>query len=160
MNITPTHHNKSYVFFNEEGYVEMVFFGIVNTSELRQLLREMNRLAKLHGPTGFLLDGRYGRIPHNPIALMAFAKATTRSQVTHMVILTNAAHLHRNSAAKQAAEDACKVRANTFGIPQVYLSDEAEARQRAANVGYVAMFYSQNQPGRSGSSMKEQTGPI
>ncbi|MCA9898971.1 MAG: hypothetical protein KC433_12340 [Anaerolineales bacterium] len=129
------------MFFNDKGYVEMVFFGMVPISELQQLLREMSRLAKIHGPTGFLLDGRFGRIPAKANILQTFAKIARKSAITHMVILTEAPALRKAFGRKPSTGSLIEVRANAFGIPQVFMTDEDKARRRAANQGYVAMFY-------------------
>ena len=50
MNQTTANNKSSQVFYNDNGYVEMRFDGIISTSELRRLLYEMNQLVDVHGP--------------------------------------------------------------------------------------------------------------
>ena len=138
MNNAPTHNNSSCVFFNQAGYLEMVFSGIVGASELRRLMAETNRLAEIHGPTGLLLDGRNGRISYDAGTIMAFSEAKMTARLTHMIILTHTSNYHRNAILKNPQGIVSQVSAQVFGVPQTYLSDEIEARRQVTIGNHVA----------------------
>lgn len=121
------------IFFNEDGYIEMIFVGIVSASELQQLLGELNRLVEQYGPVGLLLDGRNGRVSYDAGTLIAFAETKISPQLTHMAILTHTSNTRRDVIKKKPKGIVTQVSAKTFGVPQTYLCHEGEARRLAAN---------------------------
>ncbi len=133
MNSTPTNKKESRVFFNEDGYVELQFNGIISTSELRHLLYEMNQLVEYYGPTSVLLDGRNGRLNHDAGTLIALSETSFTSQLTHMVVLTHVSTRRRDVIVKNPTGIVPQISAEALGVPLVYLTDEDEARRWAAN---------------------------
>ncbi|GJM43039.1 MAG: hypothetical protein DHS20C20_33210 [Ardenticatenaceae bacterium] len=130
----PTNKSPSRVFFNESGYVEMCFVGIIGASELRRLLYGMNQLVEVHGPLGVLLDGRNGRLHHDAGTLIALSETNFTSQLTHMIVLTHVSVSRRNVIVKNPRGIVPQISARALGVPLVYLSDEDEARRWAANL--------------------------
>lgn len=126
---TPT----SGVFFNEDGYVEMRFVGIIRATELRRLLYEMNQLVDVYGPIGVLLDGRSGRLNHDAGTLITLSETQTTSHLTHMVVLTHVSGTRRDAIVKNPKGIVPQVSAQALGVPLVYMSNEDEARRWAAS---------------------------
>lgn len=129
------YNNKaSSVKFNEDGYVEMSFEGIIGISELRRLLYEMNQLVEVHGPIGVLLDGRNGRIHHDAGTLIALSETRFTSSLTHMVVLTHVSTSKSNVIVKNPSGLVPKIGAKALGVPLLYVSNEEEARQWAVEL--------------------------
>ncbi|MEZ4591874.1 MAG: hypothetical protein R3D55_12155 [Chloroflexota bacterium] len=135
MNPTSPNEKKSHVFYHEDGYVEMKFFGIVPASELTRLLDEMNQIAAAWGPMGVLVDGRNGRLHHDAGTLIALSETSPTPKLTHMVVLTHTSLTRRDVIVQNPKGIVPQVTVRTLAIPVKYISNEAEARRLAAEGG-------------------------
>lgn len=125
-------HQPSCVFYNKAGYIEIIFNDIIGASELCRLLSEVNILAEIHGPIAVLVDGRNGRLNHDAGTLMAFAEMNMSPKLTSLIVLTHTSSHRRDAIVKNPKGLVPQVSAKVFGVPHLYLSDEAEARRQAA----------------------------
>ncbi|MBK7895466.1 MAG: hypothetical protein WAS33_15490 [Candidatus Promineifilaceae bacterium] len=135
MNPTSQNEAKSHVFYHEDGYVEMKFFGIVPASELKRLLDEMNQIAAAFGPMGVLVDGRNGRLHHDAGTLIALSEVNPTPKLTHMVVLTHTSASRRDVIVQNPTGLVPQVTVRSLEVPVKYISNEAEARQLAAKGG-------------------------
>lgn len=128
-----TRKKRSRVFYNEDGYIEIQFFGIVRATELLRVTYEMNQLADVHGPIGVLLDGRHGRLHHDAGTLITLSEYNPHSQLTHMIVLTHTSANRRDVIVRQPTGLVTQVSAQALKMPLTYICKEAEARRLAAH---------------------------
>jgi hypothetical protein len=118
---------KSRVFYNPDGYVEVVLAGSVQVGQMRVLAEAARALIEQQGPAGGLIDGRRGRIVSN-MEMLTLLRSLQTPSLKRLVILTTG----DNPAGIQGPDLALSILTAVFGIRPVYSSDEAEARRLAA----------------------------
>lgn len=119
---------KSGVFYNPDGYVELVLVGQVSSGQLRVLVEAAKALIDLHGPVGALIDGRRGNTLPN-VESLTILRSLQIPKLRRLVILLQP----DNPAAIQGPTVVMSLLTAVVGFRPMYLEDEVKARQLAAS---------------------------
>jgi hypothetical protein len=119
---------RSHVFYNPDGYVEMTLVGTVTAAQIRLLAEAAKALIQQHGPVGGLIDGRRGNIVRN-VETLTILRGLQLPQLTRLVILTTA----DNPEGIQGPSVVMSILTLILGFRPLYIGDESQARHLAAN---------------------------
>jgi hypothetical protein len=119
---------QSRAFWNPDGYAEVTLVGTVTGRDLRELVEQARTILAQHGPAGGLIDGRQGNIIRNVETLSALRQMGEIGDLQRLVILTT----KDNPAGVRGPTVVMSMLTSLLGFRPLYTSDEAEARQRAA----------------------------
>lgn len=119
----------SRIFLHPDGYIEIVFAGIQQTEEIRDLVQQATKLFTQHGSMSVLIDGRFGRIARDASTFSSLMSIARDTRLKEMIILidTNTS----NPEAIHGPSVVTNILTSVFGRRPVYIDDEAEARARA-----------------------------
>lgn len=131
MNMQTTPQQKSRVFLNPDGYIELIFHGVVYHDTLRQLIDGSTALAAVHGPINALIDGRFGAVDRKAKTFRVMMSMGRISGMKNVIILTS-----NDSQAIHAIHGpsiVTSILSSALGFKPAYIDDEAEARAMAAS---------------------------
>lgn len=120
--------NKTKIFWNPEGYVEVTLVGAAAGGSLRDLADQVRLLLEQNGPAGGLVDGRRGNIIRDAESLSILRRMGQLNGLRRLVILTT----KDNPAGIRGPTVVMSMLTTLLGFRPFYTSDEAEARKRAA----------------------------
>lgn len=122
---------KSRVFLHQDGYVEVVFVGIVKSEEIRSLVDQAQTLLTTHGAMNVLIDGRFGRVDRDAASFSALMSMGRFPTLKKLLILTTTDT--DNPIAIHGPSVVTSVLTAALGFRPSYISDEALIREKAKN---------------------------
>jgi hypothetical protein len=118
---------KSRVFYNPDGYVEMTLAGTLSTQQIRVLAEAAKLLIEEYGPIGGLIDGRRGNIIRN-VETLSILRTLQFAKLKRLVILTT----QDNPEGIKGPTVVMSLLTSILGFRPIYIDDETEARRLAA----------------------------
>lgn len=122
---------KSRVFLHQDGYVEVIFRGIIKAEEIRILVDEAQTLLNTHGSMNVLIDGRFGRVDRDAASFSALMSMGRFPALKKLYILTTTDV--DNPIAIHGPSVVTSVLTAALGFRPAYISDEALIREKAKN---------------------------
>ncbi|MCI0397626.1 MAG: hypothetical protein L0332_34005 [Chloroflexi bacterium] len=116
------------VYFNPDGYIELVLAGTADATAIRQLADQAIVLVEENGPVGGLIDGRHGNIIRN-VETLRVLQSLQIPKLKRLVILLS----RDDPAGIRKPSIVMSIFTAVFGFRPIYVDDEAEARALAAN---------------------------
>ncbi|HFQ94328.1 MAG TPA: hypothetical protein ENK32_09980 [Anaerolineae bacterium] len=122
--------SDSSICLHPDGYIEIIFKGVVRSPRLGELIEETRRLSEGSGPINVLIDGRNGSTSRTARSFSTMMRMGRFPNVTQLVILTT------NDPARidaiRGPGVVTSILTTVLGFRPIYTSDEAEARRLAA----------------------------
>lgn len=122
---------ESTVFWNPDGYVELVFIGIQEPEQLSKLNEEARNLLDAYGPANVLIDGRYGRISREASSFLILRRLTKVKNLKKMYILIDKKATQLESGRESGI--VITIVSTALGLRPIYLYDEEKARKLVAS---------------------------
>jgi hypothetical protein len=122
---------ESTLFWNPDGYVEIVFVGVQKPETLQQFDVQTRELLLEHGRASVLIDARRGRVGRDANSLSFIMKMARSADLDKFVVLIDPASSDPEVGKKSGVLVSMVTAA--LGKRPIYLYDEAEARARAAS---------------------------
>jgi hypothetical protein len=120
--------DRSRVFLNPDGYVELVLIGSEDAAGIRRLVDEVIDLLEKHGPIGGLIDGRNGNIIRN-LESLNILRSLQMPKLRRLIILTT----DDNPIGIAGPSVVMSIFTLIFGFRPVYTNDEVRGRELAAS---------------------------
>ena len=121
---------ESSISLHPDGYIEIIFRGVVRSARLAELIEETRRLSEEYGPVNVLIDGRNGSTSRTARSFSTMMRMGRYPNVTQLIILTT------NDPARidaiRGPGVVTSILTAALGFRPIYTSDEAEARRLAA----------------------------
>ena len=117
------------IFLNPDGYLEMVFHGVVYHATLQTMVDQATALAAEHGPINVLIDGRLGAVDRKAKTFRVMMGMGHVNDVEKIIILTcdNPQVVH----AIHGPSIVTSVLSSALGFKPTYIADETKARAMA-----------------------------
>jgi hypothetical protein len=122
-----TEAEKSRVFYNPDGYVEMALIGTQTAQQIRVLTEAAKLLIEAYGPVGGLIDGRRGNIIRN-VETLSILRSLQFSKLKRLVILTT----NDNPQGIKGPTVVMSLLTAVLGFRPIYIDNETEGRRLAA----------------------------
>ncbi len=117
---------QSHLFLNADGYVEIVFRGIVYHDIVQELVRQATVLIEENGPINVLIDGRFGAVDRKAKTFRVLMGLGRVPKMKNIIILTSNDPTEVHSI--QGPSIVTSMLSTAFGFKPAYIADEAEAR--------------------------------
>jgi hypothetical protein len=122
--------SESSISLHPDGYIEIVFEGVVRSPRLEELIEETHRLSEESGPINVLIDGRNGSTSRTARSFSTMMRMGRFPNVTQLIILTTDDPARIDAIRGPGVVTSILTAA--LGFRPIYTSDEAEARHLAA----------------------------
>lgn len=120
-------YEKSAVFWNEGGYLEMVFVGVQTPEEIQVLDRQARGiLAEQETPSNLLIDARRGRIGRDAASFSTLMRLGRERHLKQLVVLVDEKPAHPDAGRETGVIVSMLTAA--LGKRPIYIYDEAAAR--------------------------------
>jgi hypothetical protein len=125
-------HQKSTVYWNPEGYIEIIFVGVQSPEDLRTMDREAREIIADHdGNASLLIDARRGRIGRDAASFSVVMKLSRERRLNRFIVLVDEKPQHPDAGRETGVIISMLTAA--FGKRPIYIYDEAAARALAAS---------------------------
>lgn len=130
MNTSTTSQPEAHIFLAPDGYLEMVFNGVVYHATLQKMVDQATALAAEHGPLNMLIDGRLGAVDRKAKTFRVLMNMGRTNGVEKVIILTctDSTIVH----AIHGPSIVTSMLSTALGFKPIYIADETEARAIAA----------------------------
>ena len=121
---------KPPVFWNPDGYVEVVLEGILVAEQIKKLNQISLAIFEEHGAANLLIDARQGRVGRDAASFSALMKLARERKLKKFFVLVD-----RNPISSDAGKESgviISMLTAALGKRPIYMYDEAEARRLAA----------------------------
>jgi len=122
--------DESGVFLHEDGYVEAVLVGIVESDIMRPLIEEARALVEQHGPMNVLINGLHGRASRDARSLSSVLNIGRATKLKSLYILTGKETDDPKGVVGPSV--LASILTSALGKRPIYVDSEIEARQLAA----------------------------
>ena len=122
--------SDSSICLHPDGYIEIIFKGVVRSPRLGELIEETRRLSEGSGPINVLIDGRNGSTSRTARSFSTMMRMGRFPNVTRLIILTT--DDPARIGAIRGPGVVTSILTTALGFRPVYTSDEAKARRLAA----------------------------
>lgn len=122
--------SDSSIKYNVDGYIEIIFMGVVPPARLAELMAETRQMSEEHGPVKVLIDGRNGSASRTAKGFSTLMRMGRYPNVSELIILTT-----KDPAKLDAIRGpgiVTSILTSVLGFRPIYTSDETEARRLAA----------------------------
>ena len=121
---------EAHIFLNPDGYLEMVFHGVVYHAALQAMIDQATALAAEHGPINALIDGRLGAVDRKAKTFRVMMGMGRIINIEKIIILTcnDPQVIH----AIHGPSVVTSILSSALGFKPTYIADETKARAMAA----------------------------
>ena len=120
---------EAHIFLNPDGYLEMVFHGIVYHATLQTMVEQAITLAAEHKPINALIDGRLGAVDRKAKAFRVMMEMGRIDGIEKVIILTSSDP--KIVHAIHGPSVVTSILSSALGFKPTYITDEAQARAMA-----------------------------
>jgi hypothetical protein len=122
--------DESRVFLHEDGYVEAVLVGIVESDIMHPLIEAARALVEQHGPMHVLINGLHGRASRDAKSLSSVLNIGRATKLKSLYILTGKETDDPKGVVWPSV--LASILTSALGKRPIYIDSETEARQLAA----------------------------
>ncbi|HID54424.1 MAG TPA: hypothetical protein EYP41_20595 [Anaerolineae bacterium] len=122
--------SESSICLHPNGYIEVIFRGVVRSSRLAELIEEAQRLSEKYSSINVLIDGRNGATSRTARSFSTMMRMGRFPNVTQLIILTTDDPARIDAIRGPGV--VTSILTSALGFRPIYTSDEAEARRLAA----------------------------
>ncbi len=117
------------VFWNDDGYVEIVLIGVQEPEQLSTMHAESLALLEKYGPANVLIDGRNGRVSRDASSFMIMRRLHATPKLKKMFILID--KQTTNPVAGRESGIVITILTTALGLRPIYIFEEEKARKLA-----------------------------
>ncbi len=122
--------SESSIGLHPDGYIEIVFRGVVRSTRLAELIEEARRLSEEYGPVNVLVDGRNGSTSRTARSFSTLMRMGRFPKVLQLIVLTTDDPARIDAIRGPGV--VTSILTPILGVRPIYTSDEEEARHLAA----------------------------
>ncbi len=120
------------IFWNADGYIEVVFVGVQKPEQLSKLNEEAMALLAEHGSASLLIDARYGRMGRDAPSFSILRHLSRFSGIQKICILVDKEPKSPEAGRKSGI--IITLMATALGLRPVYFYNEAQARRAVMKI--------------------------
>ncbi|MCP4359356.1 MAG: STAS/SEC14 domain-containing protein [Chloroflexi bacterium] len=120
---------KPPIFWNPDGYIELVLHGVMTPDEMRHLEQQGQEIINQHESASILVDARQGRIGRDAASFLAVMKLGRNHRLNRFIIVVDEPTQHPDAGKKTGVIISMLTAA--LGKRPIYMIDETEARKLA-----------------------------
>ena len=117
------------IFLNPDGYLELIFYGVVYHAAIQSMVDQATALAAEHKPINVLIDGRLGAVDRKAKAFRVMMEMGRVDGVGKVIILTSSDP--KIVHAIHGPSVVTSILSSALGFKPTYIADEAQARAMA-----------------------------
>ncbi len=120
---------ETHIFLNPDGYIEIVFHGVVYRATLQAMVDQATALAAEHTPVNVLIDGRLGAVERKAKTFRVMMEMGRIDGIKNVIILTS--NDPKVIHAIHGPSIVTSILSSALGFKPTYIADEAQARAMA-----------------------------
>ena len=120
---------EAYIFLNPDGYIEVIFYGVVYHAAIQSMVDQATVLVAEHKPINVLIDGRLGAVDRKAKAFRVMMEMGRIDGAEKLIILTS--NDPQNVHAIHGPSVVTSILSSALGFKPIYIADESQARAMA-----------------------------